>query len=234
MSYSPPVHGHQPILLSRHNVRSKIYIFCSYHKRERVIPRDIQLAIATDEELTIFNHHLSSISIPKEVLMRVQSFMQLATLATNDNEDDQDHSHPDDIDDDNNEEEDYNSDEDDETDQDYSQPDDTDDEDYEEEDYNSNEDDTIESRWVGDKDRFYAFLYWLSGNECSDEDKREITSSFNLLCGCFTAEDLLTDVRRSGLYSIKEIDDTVLEIISHARKEIKTQDEDEICYLKML
>ena len=172
--------------------------------------------------------------------------MQLATSATNDNEDDQDHSHPDDIDDDNNEEEDYKSDEDYKTvsrlvrndaiedDQDYSQPDDTDDEDCEEEDYNSDDDDMIESKWVGDKDRFYAFLYWLSGNECSDEDKREITSSFNLLCGCFTAEDLLTDVRRSGLYSIKEIDDTVLEIISHARKEIKTQDEDEICYLKML
>ena len=102
--------------------------------------------------------------------------------------------------------------------------DDTDDED----------DGDLTSRWVGDNDRLKTFLYWLSGNECSDEDEKEITDSFNLLCGCFTAEDLLTDVRRSGLFSISEIDNSVLEIITRARKEIKTQDEDEVCYLRML
>ena len=123
----------------------------------------------------------------------------------------------------------------DENDKDYNQPDDTDDDDdFEVEGDDTDEDDRTDTRWVGDNDRFTAFLYWLSGNECSDEDKKEITDSFNLLCGCFTAEDLLTDVRRSGLFSISEIDDSVLEIITRARKEIKTQDEDEVCYLRML
>ena len=103
--------------------------------------------------------------------------------------------------------------------------DDTDDED---------DGDLTNCRWVGDNDRLKAFLYWLSGKECSDEDEKEITDSFNLLCGCFTAEDLLTDVRRSGLFSISEIDNSVLEIITRARKEIKTQDEDKVCYLRML
>merc|ERR1711934_1175787 len=81
------------------------------------------------------------------------------------------------------------------------------------------EDDGHDCRWVGDNDRFDAFLYWLSGNECSDEDKKEITNSFDLLCGCFTAEKLLTDVRMSDLFSIKDIADHVLEIMSFARRE---------------
>ena len=97
--------------------------------------------------------------------------------------------------------------------------------------------DQTNPRWVGDNDRFNAFLYWLSGNECSDEDKEEIISSFNLLCGCFTAEDLLTNVRGSGLYSIENIVDNVLKIISSAKRQIKISENckgNEFCYLEML
>jgi len=69
-----------------------------------------------------------------------------------------------------------------------------------------------------DADRLNAFLFWLSGNECSEEDKKKIKDSINLTLSCFTAEKLLTDGRRSGLYSIKEIDDRVLDILRHMRK----------------
>ena len=118
----------------------------------------------------------------------------------------------------------------DENDKDYNQPD-TDDDDE----FDTDEDDRTDTMWVGDNDRFNAFLYWLSGNECSDEDKKEITSSFNLLCGCFTAEKLLTDVKKSGLFSSEEVDNSVLEIIRRARKEVKTsEDEDKSDYLGML
>ena len=118
----------------------------------------------------------------------------------------------------------------DENDKDYNQPD-TDDDDE----FDTDEDDRTDTMWVGDNDRFNAFLYWLSGNECSDEDKKEIASSFNLLCGCFTAEKLLTDVKKSGLFSSEEVDNSVLEIIRRARKEVKTsEDEDKSDYLGML
>ena len=108
----------------------------------------------------------------------------------------------------------------DENDKDYNQPDTDDDEEFD-----TDEDDRTDTMWVGDNDRFNAFLYWLSGNECSDEDKKEISESFNLLCGCFTAVNLLTEVRRSGLFSIKEVDNSVLEIIRLAHKDVKTSEE---------
>ena len=172
------------------------------------------MAIACDAEFAVFaeSHHLPSITIPKELdhLLMTKGVKRVQLDNNNDVKED---------------------------DHDYRQPDDTDDDDYEEEDYNSDEDDKTESRWVGDKDRFYAFLYWLSGNECSVEDREEIAGSFNLLCGCFTAEDLLTDVRRSGLFSIEEIDGTVVKIISYARRVIKISGElrkDEYDYFGML
>ena len=121
-------------------------------------------------------------------------------------------------------------------DQDYVGSDDTD-EDDEEDDDDTDHEDNGDDGWVGDIDRFKAFLYWLSRNECSDEDKKEIIDSFNLLCGCFTADDLLTDVRQSGLYSMKEINDCVLEMIGRAKREMKISanfKEDEFCYLEML
>ena len=170
-------------------------MFCSYYNKERIFPGAIQLAIVSDEEMDLLNDRLSSINIPNEVyhqwnMKKVSDEYPYANVDVK------------------------------EDDMDYSQPEDIYDDDYEEEDYNADKDDKTEYRWVGDKDRFQAFLYWLSGNECSDEDKEEITGSFNLLCGCFTAEDLLTVVRTSGLYSVQEIDNSVLKIISQARKVI--------------
>ena len=66
---------------------------------------------------------------------------------------------------------------------------------------------------VTEYDRLKAFVFWLSGNECSDEDKKEIKDSIDLMHSCFTARKLLTEVRQSGLFSIKEVDDRVLEVI---------------------
>ena len=71
-----------------------------------------------------------------------------------------------------------------------------------------------------DSDRLSAFVCWLSGNECSEEDKKEIKDSIDLSGGSFTAEDLLTDVRSCGLYSVEEVDKSVLKIISRAQIEV--------------
>jgi len=75
--------------------------------------------------------------------------------------------------------------------------------------------DEEETRWADDCDIFYAFVFWLSGNQnqCSDEDKKEITNHIDLTYHLFTAERLLTDVRRSGLYSIKKVDDILSELL---------------------
>jgi len=70
------------------------------------------------------------------------------------------------------------------------------------------------------KEDFDAFAFWLSVNECSDKDTREIANSFNF--DDFTAQDLLTDVRRSGLFSIKKIDTRILEILAEKEKEKDT------------
>ena len=66
-------------------------------------------------------------------------------------------------------------------------------------------------RMTTTKEEFDAFVFWLSENECSDEDKQEIVDSFYF--DDFTVKELLTDVRRSGLYSIEKIDTQVLEIL---------------------
>ena len=105
------------------------------------------------------------------------------------------------------------------------------------EDDEDQEDDEQNRTWVGDNDRYDAFMYWLSENECSDEDKKEITNSFDLLCGCFTPNKLLRSVRWSDLFSSKDIDDSILEIMRFARREKIASEEDverEFCYLGIL
>ena len=87
----------------------------------------------------------------------------------------------------------------------------------EDEDEDSDEDD---EDWLGDTndaDRLNAFVFWLSRNKCSDEDKKEIIDSIDIEKSCFTAEKLLTDMRRSGLFSIEEIVKRVLDIIRFTR-----------------
>ena len=95
--------------------------------------------------------------------------------------------------------------------------DDANDDDYNEE----------ETRWADDCDILYAFVFWLSGNQCSDEDKKEITDRIDLTYNLFTAERLLKDVRRSGLYSIKKIDDILFELFTEMSSEIEDQDQRE-------
>ena len=54
------------------------------------------------------------------------------------------------------------------------------------------------------QDEFYAFMFW---NEISEDDKMEIVEHFEEFLDDFTAEELLSDVKKSGLFSAKIIDD---------------------------
>ena len=95
-----------------------------------------------------------------------------------------------------------------------------------EDDDNDDEDDCEEINFSETaKERFYAFMFWLSGNECSEEDKKEIKDSIDLIGGCFTPEKLLTDVRRSGLFSIKEVDGSVFHLVRRMRAELEMKDQ---------
>ena len=64
------------------------------------------------------------------------------------------------------------------------------------------------------KERFDAFVYWLSENEseCNIQDKRDVIQSFNF--DDFTGKELVTDVRRSGFYSVVKIDKRVMELLN--------------------
>ena len=75
------------------------------------------------------------------------------------------------------------------------------------------------------EERFHAFMFWLSGNVCSEVDKKEIKDSIDLIGGCFTPEKLLTDVRRSGLFSIKEVDGSVFHLVRRMRAELEMKDQ---------
>ena len=83
--------------------------------------------------------------------------------------------------------------------------------------------DDARERTVGDsKERLNAFVFWLSENECSEEDRWEITDSFNF--EEFTADELLTDVRKSGLYSIEKIDTRLKELFDDQKKSLVDKD----------
>ena len=72
------------------------------------------------------------------------------------------------------------------------------------------------------KVRFDAFAFWMSGNEVSAEEKEDIVHCFNF--EDFTAEELLTSVRDSGLYSVKKIDKRVLDLIKRKDKLLEEKD----------
>ena len=70
----------------------------------------------------------------------------------------------------------------------------------------------VDDGYATTKDKFDLMMFWLSGNEgCTLEDRREISDCFNF--DDYTTEELLTDVKTSGIYSVKRIDDRVLENI---------------------
>ena len=71
------------------------------------------------------------------------------------------------------------------------------------------------------KQRFDAFTIWLSENEATEEQKEEIVKSFNF--EDFTVEELLTSVRKSGLYTFKKIDERVLYLFKEQDGLVKHQ-----------
>ena len=147
--------------------------------------------------LKIQNFKMLPINLVKDILLPLEE----------DEDEEKDLDKDKDKDEDKNEDKDEDTDEDDgEEDEDYEDEDDY----VEDEDEEDEEDD--EENEVDD-DRLNVFVFWLSGNECSDEDKKEIKDSIDLKKSCFTADKLLTDVRQSGLFSIKEVDDRLLDII---------------------
>ena len=72
------------------------------------------------------------------------------------------------------------------------------------------------------KERFDAFAFWMSGNKVSAEEKKKIVHCFHF--EEFTAEELLTSVRDSGLYSVKKIDKRVLDLIRRKDKLLEEKD----------
>ena len=53
------------------------------------------------------------------------------------------------------------------------------------------------------KQRFESFKFWLSENEVTEEQKDEIVESLDF--EDFTVEELLTSVKKSGLYTVSKI-----------------------------
>ena len=74
------------------------------------------------------------------------------------------------------------------------------------------------------KNELDAFMFWLSDNEIGEGDKMEIAKHFEFYLQEFTAEELLTDVKKSGLFSMKMIDDRVVEILQDNDRELKAKD----------
>ena len=71
------------------------------------------------------------------------------------------------------------------------------------------------------KQRFNAFIFWMSANEVSDENKMEIVKCFHF--EDFTGEELLTSVRKSGLYPDNKIDERLLVVLQDKDKVIEAQ-----------
>ena len=65
-------------------------------------------------------------------------------------------------------------------------------------------------------------MIWLSENEITEEEKEEIVESVEF--DDFTVEELMTTVRKSGLYSNITIDERVLELFKEQGDRLKEQD----------
>ena len=76
------------------------------------------------------------------------------------------------------------------------------------------------------KQRFDAFMVWLSKNEVTQEDKIEIVESLSF--EDFTVEELMISVRDSDLYPGTKIDERVLELYKDLgmKKDLKIQEQD--------
>ena len=69
---------------------------------------------------------------------------------------------------------------------------------------------------------FDSFVIWLSENEVTEEQKEEIVKSFNF--EDFTLEELLNEVKDSGLYSAAKIDKRVRYLVKKKNKDIIRKD----------
>ena len=74
---------------------------------------------------------------------------------------------------------------------------------------------------ISTKTFFDAFVIWLSENEATEEQKDEIVKSFNF--EDFTVNELLTSVRKSGLYTISRIDERVLDLFNEQEDLVQHQ-----------
>ena len=70
--------------------------------------------------------------------------------------------------------------------------------------------------------RFDIFVLWLSDNECTDEDKKEMTDSFKF--EDFDVYQLITVVMKSNLYSTQKINRRVLDLFGNLNKTIVEQE----------
>ena len=75
------------------------------------------------------------------------------------------------------------------------------------------------------RQKFDAFKFWLSENDCGEDEKNAIVDSFNF--DDFTADELLTEVRMSGLYSVSKVTSKALEIF-HKKDQLICNQEQEI------
>ena len=78
--------------------------------------------------------------------------------------------------------------------------------------------------FVNPKLKKLDLMLWLSKNGCTVQDRREMSDCFDF--DDFTTEELLTNVRMSGIYSDKRIDDKVLEIWHLQRSQLADQTEE--------
>ena len=74
------------------------------------------------------------------------------------------------------------------------------------------------------KQKFDAFMFWLSENDCGEDEKNAIVDSFNF--DDFTVDELLTEVRMSGLYSVSKVTSKALEILNKKDQLICNQEQE--------
>ena len=66
-----------------------------------------------------------------------------------------------------------------------------------------------------------AFILWLSKNDVTDKQKNEIVDSIDFKD--FTVENLMTSVRKSGLYPANQIDERVLDLFNDQNQLVQRQ-----------
>ena len=83
-------------------------------------------------------------------------------------------------------------------------------------------DSLLTNRLPTTKQKLDCFMIWLSENEITEELKEKMVESFEF--DDFTVEELMTTVRKSGLYSNITIDERVLELFKEQGDRLKEQD----------